>query len=54
MQANSNSIALIIPHADEYDDLQNLLSSMELWTKQADEVILIDSSTDSHQASEAL
>tara|TARA_Y100001935_G_C17306698_1_gene512765 strand:- start:1875 stop:2897 length:1023 start_codon:yes stop_codon:yes gene_type:complete len=44
MQANSHSIALIIPHADEYDDLQSLLSSMELWTKQADEVIVIDSS----------
>ncbi len=44
MKANNYSIALIIPHADAYHDLNNLLQSMKLWTKQADEVIVVDSS----------
>ena len=51
MQATSFSIALIIPHADEYDDLQSLLSSMQSWTKQANEIIVIDSSKKSEALS---
>ena len=39
-----NSISLIIPHADDYKSLNDLLSSIKFWTKKPDEIVVVDSS----------
>lgn len=44
MQADNFSIALVIPCRDEQTNLNDLLHSITAWTKQADEIIIIDSS----------
>jgi hypothetical protein len=44
MQAENFSIALVIPYRDDQTNLNDLLHSIAEWTKQADEIIIIDSS----------
>ena len=46
MDANDSSIALIIPHRDDRENLNHLLQSIKSWTKMADEIIIVDSSQD--------
>ena len=44
MQVDNFSISLVIPYRDEQKNLNDLLHSIKSWTKQADEIIIIDSS----------
>lgn len=41
----SRSISLIIPHADDYKNLDGLLNSIESWTIKPNEIVVVDSSS---------